>query len=303
MDERVEQAVAMLAAGVAADVAAAMSVLREAADDGVAEAWRWLATLNAAGVGAPQNWDVALDCLARAAEGGSASARGQLLALAEGSAAAADDWRGLRARVSPGEWLKRAPKQVLSTTPRLVAVRGFLPRGACEWLRQRAEGGLSQALLLTGEPPPADRTYRAHAFNFVDSDVVLLLTRARIAANTSLPTGAFEVSQILHYREGETFGLHWDYLRPEVAAEGAEIAANGQRIATFLIYLNDGFEGGRTHFPRLDISFLGEPGDALYWANIDAAGATDPATLHAGLAPIGGEKYLLSQGVRSLARV
>lgn len=305
-DPRVGAAVQRLAVGGHGDVEAAVLLLHDAASDGAAEAWRWMATLAASGVGVQQSWSKALDCLATAAAAGSVSAQGQLLALggpSEPGARAATDWSRLRASIDVDAWFARADKEALNASPRVVRVRRFLPLGACEWLRHRVAEGLSQALLLTGEPPPPDRTYRAHAFNFVDTDVVLLFTRARIAANTGLPTGAFEVSQVLHYAEGETFGLHWDYLNPANPREAEEIAANGQRIATFLIYLNDGFEGGQTHFPRLDIRFRGEPGDALYWANVDAAGKPAPATLHAGLPPTGGEKFLLSQGIRNLARV
>jgi hypothetical protein len=299
-DPRLGQALRRLAAGGADDIAAATALFQAAAEGGLAQAWTWLATLNAAGVGTPQNWERALDCLETAALGGCASAQGQLRAL---SGETGPDWPALRGSVRLGPWFERGEKEVQNAAPRIVAVRRFLSPAVCAWLRLRAQGPLSQALLLTGEPPPPDRTYRAYAFNFVDTDVVLLLTRARIAANIGVPVGALEVSQILHYAVGQSFGRHWDYLNPDFPREAAEIAANGQRIVTFLIYLNTGFDGGQTDFPRLGLSFRGEMGDALYFANVDAAGGPDPRTLHAGLPPQVCEKWLFSQGVRSLARV
>jgi hypothetical protein len=303
-DPRLGEALRRLASGRAEDVAEAGRLLHAAAGQGVAVAWSWLATLRAAGVGAPQDWEIALDHLLAAADGGCPSAQGQLTALAdEANDVTAGDWAALRRSVRVAAWLGRGEKEVLNTSPRLVAMRGFLPKAACAWLKSRTERPLSPALLLTGEPPPRDRKYRAYAFNFIDTDVVLLLTRARIAANIGFPVGAFEVSQILHYKTGENFGLHWDYLRPELPTHAAEIARNGQRIVTFVIYLNADFEDGCTHFPELDLRFRGEPGDGFYWANVDLAGAPDPRSLHAGLAPTTGEKYLLSQGVRSIARV
>ena len=303
-DPRLGEALRRLATGRPDDVTEAGRLLHAAGERGVAEAWTWLAMLRAAGVGAPQDWEIALDLLLAGARGGCASAQGQLQALADETAdARAGDWAALRRAVRVEAWLGRGEKEVLNAAPRVVRMRRFLPAGACAWLKARTERPLSPALLLTGEPPPADRTYRAYAFNFIDTDVVLLLTRARIAANIGFPLGAFEVSQILHYKIGENFGLHWDYLRPEIPAHAAEIARNGQRIVTFVVYLNGGFEEGCTHFPELDLRHRGEPGDGLYWANVDLAGAPDSRTLHAGLAPTGGEKFLLSQGIRSLARV
>jgi hypothetical protein len=306
-DPHVELALRRLARGGDDDVAAATDTLKSGAEQGSAEAWRWLAALNAAGIGVPQDWELALDHLCAAAAAGSASAQGQLRALGgeafDGLVGHPGDWASLRGSIRLEAWLERAEREVLNQAPRVVAIRGFLPVAACQWLRARTRDGLSQALLLTGEPPPSDRTYRAFAFNFVDCDVVVLLTRARIAANIGVPVTALEVSQILHYATGQTFGRHWDYLQPDVPSHAAEIAANGQRIVTFLIYLNDGFEGGQTDFPSLELRFRGEPGDALVFSNVDAAGSPDPRSLHAGLAPLNGEKWLFSQGVRNRARV
>jgi len=301
---RVGEALRRLAVGKPQDVAEASRLLHEAAELGVAEAWTWLAMLRGAGVGAPQDWELALDHLLAGAVGGCASAQGQLAALADAAAGAeAGDWAALRRSVSVEAWLARGEKEVLNTAPRVVSMRRFLPVAACAWLKARTERPLSPGLLLTGEAPPPDRNYRAYAFNFIDTDVVLLMTRARIAANIGFPLGAFEVSQILHYKTGEDFGLHWDYLIPEIPTHAAEIARNGQRIVTFIIYLNREYEDGQTHFPKLDLRFRGEPGDGFYWANVDLAGSPEPRTLHAGLAPAAGEKFLLSQGIRSLARV
>ena len=69
-------------------------------------------------------------------------------------------------------------------------------------------------------------------------------------------------------------------------------------MATLLIYLNDGFEGGETHFPLTGLRFKGRKGDALLFHNVLPGGAPDPITLHAGLAPARGEKWLFSQWIR-----
>lgn len=70
-------------------------------------------------------------------------------------------------------------------------------------------------------------------------------------------------------------------------------------MATFLIYLNSDFEGGETDFPELNLSYRGAPGDALQFANVDASGAPDVRTLHAGRPTRSGEKWLFSQWVRA----
>ena len=46
----------------------------------------------------------------------------------------------------------------------------------------------------------------------------------------------------------------------------------------------------------------GRKGDALYWVNVDATGQPHPKTVHAGLAPTKGEKWLLTQLIRNKVR-
>ncbi len=73
---------------------------------------------------------------------------------------------------------------------------------------------------------------------------------------------------------------------------------NGQRVLTFVIYLSHAYESGETDFPRLRWRFRGRKGDALFWWNVDPDGKPHNRTLHAGLTPQTGEKWLFSQWVR-----
>jgi hypothetical protein len=147
----------------------------------------------------------------------------------------------------------------------------------------------------------AGRTNSAFAFALEDLDLVVLAARARIAATVGVPEAALEPIQVLHYAPGQSFDRHYDFLDPEVPAFAAEIDRAGQRMATFLVYLNDGFAGGETDFPLLGFQHKGAAGDALMFANLDTAGAPDRRTLHAGLPPASGEKWLLSQWIRDRA--
>jgi len=75
--------------------------------------------------------------------------------------------------------------------------------------------------------------------------------------------------------------------------------AKGQRVKTCLVYLNDDYEGGETDFPKLWLKFRGRTGAALVFENVLANGTGDMKTLHTGLPPMRGEKWLLSQWMRS----
>ena len=187
-------------------------------------------------------------------------------------------------------------------SPRIRRMDGFLSPAVCRWLIDRARGQLARARIYatdgSGAAVAMSRTNTETDFNVVQSDLVLVLVRARIAAATGLPPAVMELTKVLHYSVGERFDLHFDYIDPAVPGFAAELAARGQRLATFLVYLNDDYEGGQTHFPRVGLSHRGAAGSALFFANVDTGGRPDPSTLHAGLAPTSGEKWLLSQWIR-----
>jgi prolyl 4-hydroxylase len=143
------------------------------------------------------------------------------------------------------------------------------------------------------------RTNTETSFTIFNADVVLSLLRDRISAATGAPTAHFEITKLLHYEPGEHFALHADFLEPNTPELIQEIQVRGQRAATLLVYLNDDYDGGETEFPRLQLRFKGRRGDALLFSNVDAAGAADYDTVHAGLPPTRGEKWLLSQWIRT----
>ena len=58
-------------------------------------------------------------------------------------------------------------------------------------------------------------------------------------------------------------------------------------------------KGGETEFPLVGFRHKGRKGDALFFWNVQTDGSLDRQTLHAGLPPTTGEKWLLSQWVRN----
>ena len=248
---------------------------------------------------------MALDYLQRAAELGSERARGQLCALAglppnalQGPSA----WAQARRAIDLQHWMMPAPKQALSERPRIRAVTSFASAAVCEWLIARGRDLVRPATVFDPQTglsrQEASRSNSAAEFDIVQADVVVLLIRARIEATLHMPVLAMEPTQVLHYGVGQQFAPHFDYLDPSVVGYARDVAQRGQRIATFLLYLNSAYEGGETDFPRIGLAHRGGQGDALYFANVDDGGQPDPLTLHAGVTPRSGEKWLLSQWIR-----
>jgi hypothetical protein len=292
---------------------AGAALLARAAELGSAEACARVAVLSGAGVCRAQDWQSALDWLQRAAELGWAPAREQLMFLsadhplverAKAALAAGwpGDWRALRESIDLRAWLTVPQKQILSESPRIRRYEEFIPRSLCHWLIESSRAKLRRAgtyNALTGMSEIGNaRTNAETDFNIVESELPLLLVRARIAEATGLPTAIMELSKVLHYATGQQFGAHFDFIDPVTPALAAEVSERGQRMATFLIYLNDEYDGGETDFPQIGLRHRGRTGDALFFANVDTNGVPDPLTLHAGLAPTRGEKWLLSQWIR-----
>lgn len=273
--------------------AAGVEILRSLGEAGDAEAAKLMATLNAAGAWMPQNWAEAFDWLERAAGLGSASARGQLTLLAEG-----DNWAERRRNISVEDWTTPPERRNLCEAPRVRQCDRFVAPAVCDWLIGLARGRVRRALMVKGyggAPEVTDeRTNSDFAFTVFDSDCVVALVRQRIGALLKLPIAVMEPPQVFHYAVGQELRPHVDYLQ----REGHPVDGyQGDRIATFLIYLNDDFEAGETWFPRAELKAKPAKGGALYFANVDPAGRPDPMTLHAGLPPTSGEKWLFSQWI------
>lgn len=287
----------------------AEELIDAAAAGGHADAIERRALLECRGVGRAPDWDKALDSLAIAAERGSQSAARQLILLAEDRFVPATstepqpgNWAEIRSRVRIAQRVSAAasPGRVLSASPIVHALPGFASAAECQWLIAEAAPRLKRASVYnnpTGVDP--GRTNEAAPFNFANADMVVELTRYRIANQIGAPLACLEMPQVLHYDVGQEFVLHCDFLDPQALRE--EIARNGQRVATILIYLNDDFEGGQTSFPRLGLNHRGETGDALIFGSIDGAGRPDPRSQHAGCPPTRGEKWVFSQWVRDRA--
>ena len=279
-----------------------ISLIDSAAAANDADALERRALLEAIGCARPQSWDRSLDSLAQAARLGSPSAQDQLRTLAR-AGDEPEDWDEIRSRVSIERLIQPPPKQAFSESPRLRVLEGFASAGECAWLVKSARDRLGPATVVTpsgSQTVEAARTNRAVAFQWADTDVVTEVIRARISAATGLPLPLFEASQVLHYAPGEEFSPHQDYFDPQNPGH-AEQLKRGQRIATVLVYLNEGYSGGDTAFPAAQLSFRGKTGDALFIANVGRSGSPDPLTLHAGTPPTAGEKWIFSQWIRDRA--
>jgi len=256
------------------------------AREGHAEAQLLAANVAGAGYGREQSWDDALAWLKRAGESGHAGALRQLEVVGEPDVRA---------------WTAPRATRVEVERPAIATADSFLDARLCAWVIERAAPMQQTSMVydpISGRAAQHDvRTNTTATLTLLDLDLPLLLIRERIANTAGVPVAHLERTSVFRYTPGQTFGPHYDFLMPSPQLD-AEIAELGQRPLTFLVYLNDAFEGGETHFLKLNRRFRPGVGGALFFRNVDVAGAPDLATEHEGAPPTSGEKWLLSQFIR-----
>jgi hypothetical protein len=295
--------------------------LIDAVGAGGAEAAERLAVLAATGAyTAAVNWEEALSALTLAAQRGWIPARAQLCALAgdpimarratlamqdrkSSGAGGARMWRELASTVDMPSAREPATAIVLSGEPSVRAFPEFISDEVCDWLIERSGPRLTRARVYDsnagGETVHATRSNRSASFNLLEADLVQIATQTRIATACGMPLDHLEPLSVLHYDPGERFDNHFDFVNPTSPHYASELARQGQRRMTFLIYLNDAYEGGETDFPRLSLRHRGKRREGLCFVNAHPDDSPDRRMLHAGLAPTRGEKWIVSQFVRS----
>jgi prolyl 4-hydroxylase len=136
-------------------------------------------------------------------------------------------------------------------------------------------------------------------FDYAMLDVVQFLVQARMALTCGSPLQHCELPMVLHYDIGQQIRPHYDFIDAQAADYAQQIREQGQRMVTFLLYLNDDYEGGETTFPKLDIVNRGKRGDGLYFINANPDLSPDRNMLHTGSPPTAGEKWIVTQFIVS----
>jgi hypothetical protein len=284
-------------------------LLLDAMAAGGVEAALRLATLGALGAYVEQSWGRALGLLVFAAEKGSAAARAQVEIFARRPPAErepmAGEWRRLAETIDLTSWISPARSSTLNADPAVRSFPEFTEDSVCSWLIERARANLKRALVY--DPAHgrdiADnmRTNTAAGFDLMTADLVQVALQYRMAASVGLPIDNMEGPTVLHYEVGEQITDHYDFLNPQSPNYRDEISRRGERIITFLVYLNDDYEGGETDFPRLGIRHRGRRREGLLFVNALPSGPPDLRMVHAGTPPTSGEKWIVSQFIRNRA--
>ena len=266
----------------ARDLALARSLLAQAA--AARHGWAALAliALTANGSGAPPDWKSALTLLQK---------------VAEWDAEAAEHLRLVQAMDidADGYPTRPAKTEIVSQTPSARCFRAFLTPDECAHIARAGQDLLEPSVVVDPQSgrlmPHPIRTSAGATLGPTRESLPIQAIQRRIAAAAQIPVAQGEPISLLHYAPGQQYRLHVDTL-PEPC---------NQRVATCILYLNDGYAGGETYFEESVTRFRGRIGDALFFLNVDAAGRPDAKSRHAGLPVVKGTKWIATRWLRAAA--
>ena len=147
---------------------------------------------------------------------------------------------------------------------------------------------------ITGEKKSVPgRTSKGAYYHLNETSLISTIER-RIAEITSHPIEHGEGLQVLNYDVGEEYKAHFDYF----PANQVDTEKGGQRVATFLLYLNDVAAGGETIFPKIGLSIVPKKGTAVYFHYGNSYGQVDRMSLHSSIPVLTGEKWVATKWIR-----
>lgn len=131
-----------------------------------------------------------------------------------------------------------------------------------------------------------------------ESDVADRIER-RLAAIAHWPVERGEPFQLQKYGVSQEYRAHYDWLNPDAGGHRSHLRRGGQRVATFILYLNEVEQGGGTAFPSIGLEVFPRKGNALFFLNTDAHHQPDRQTLHAGCPVVRGTKIIANKWLRA----
>lgn len=190
----------------------------------------------------------------------------------------------------------------LSDDPAIAIAPGAVAPLLCDYVLLSAWPFLRAATVYdptTGEEQRDPvRTGATAAFEVMRETPGLAAIRAWLCACVGADAARGESLSVISYEPGQEYRPHFDSFAAGAGAGEKGDAAGGPRTHTVLINLNEGFEGGETMFPRLNLSIAPGLGQIIRFANTEPAGAPHPKSLHQGRKVARGRKFIASQWVR-----
>ena len=183
--------------------------------------------------------------------------------------------------------------------PDLMVFENFLSPAECDELIACATQQLRPAKVVSDTSiETITHSARTNSSTFLKRGQTRIIAdiERRISELTNTPVENGESLQVLCYEVGQEYKQHHDYFRPSREVTPLHLKRGGQRIATFLMYLNTPESGGETRFPDVGVSIRARQGNALLFRY--PTPTPDTKTLHAGTPVTKGVKWAATKWIR-----
>jgi prolyl 4-hydroxylase len=203
-------------------------------------------------------------------------------------------------RLEPPPLIRRAPPKLRKLDAPgidLFAYDGFLSRKECDRIIALVGHHLGPSPLAVQLADGEFRTSRTCAMANLLSPVALEVD-AKICRTIGIRPQYGEGIQAQRYDVGQQFKPHWDYFDPGTSEYQRYAALRGNRTWTFMVYLNDGMEGGATRFMVNGFAVIPKAGMALMWNNLRDDGSPNADMVHCGEPVTRGHKVIITKWFR-----
>ena len=170
---------------------------------------------------------------------------------------------------------------LLPTYPKPVVIENFLSENECIHIKQEAKSKL-QASTVDKDRRVDEQIRKSETAWLSTEDPIIRSVVERCVSRTDRPIENCEQLQVLRYKEGGHYNPHQDVFYQD----------KNKRLYTFIIALNDEYEGGETAFPNLNEKYKLNAGDALFFHTLDNYGLDTSDALHGGQPVKSGEKWV-----------
>ena len=164
-------------------------------------------------------------------------------------------------------------------------IKNFITKEYCDEIRKISKPHLKSSLVSSCNILD-ETTRKSKSIDLVDEFINKSIIER---CHSILPhdKNLFEPVHVVKYEQGDFYTPHFDSSSQTV------------RPYTFIITLNDNYQGGETYFPNLDKSYKLEKGDALFFHNYTTNRLETKLSLHGGKEVLSGEKWIANMWVIS----
>lgn len=177
-------------------------------------------------------------------------------------------------------------------------IPNFLTDEECDKIIEMSKSELVPSLVYTDNKDLYITENRKSKQCWFDDNKLFIKTLSdKIKNYTNTNNKYHEKLQVVNYEPGGFFIPHYDACDGDTEYCERMNGNNGPRYLTFMVYLNDDFEGGETIFPIINKLVKPKKGKAVLFKNVNDNGNIINQSFHGGEPVKSGEKWIINKWI------